>query len=590
MNDGAPVTRRIDMSSFLHAIVNSGARATLECEPVASESSVGARVANSSAPPLRPVGRYVLHDAFASGGMATVHFARLVGQQGFSRTVAVKRLYPHFARDREFVGMFVEEARLLSRIRHPNVVAPLDVVVLEADLWIVMEYVHGQAVSLLAKAQQGPISPAIASAIVVQLLLGLHAVHEATSETGTPLGIVHRDVSPQNVLVDVDGLARLVDFGIAKAMTQAQTRNTSQGLLKGKLGYLAPEQVRQERVDRRTDVYTAGIVLWELLTGRRLFACETPAATFHAIASGHVVPPSAHVSNLSAPLCAVVMRALSANIEHRFSDARAMAIALADAVPPTSTLELGSWVEALARHELKERAQRILEIESLHSNVANGPPAATTSLQSTMSIAPANSLGPARPHGADAPGSTTRPVQTERLSRPEPSRTQARKLRPWMIAGTATSAVLAATVLGLYGFGGAAAGPGAPAAAAAKPHSVDHPAQSAASAHASSRTALPEDPRARSVATAAGAAAPPAARPAQSQAAHNPATAVEPEPGSTGARASSAVRTTPRAKARRTEAVATRTPAATPAAPEPDCSVAYQIDERGIKRFKRECF
>src|SRR5262249_14244324 len=150
-----------------------------------------------SANQLRLIGRYLLCDLIASGGMATVHLGRLVGSEGFSRTVAIKQLYQHFARSQEFVTMFLDEARILARIRHPHVVAPLDVRALDGGLFIVMESVHGVSLAELMDASPGPLPPCIVSAIVGQTLLGLHAAHEATSESGEPLSIVHRDVSPQ---------------------------------------------------------------------------------------------------------------------------------------------------------------------------------------------------------------------------------------------------------------------------------------------------------------------------------------------------------------------------------------------------------
>jgi eukaryotic-like serine/threonine-protein kinase len=340
---------------------------------------VSSRVVDSSRLPRqspRLIGRYVVHEAFARGGMATIHFARLLGQQGFTRTIAVKHLFPHLAADDSFVSMFLEEARLLSRVRHPNVVAPLDIIGFDTELFIAMEYVHGQPISFLCNAQQGPVPARLASAILTQVLLGLHAVHEATSETGQPLGIVHRDVSPQNILIDLDGIARLVDFGIAKAASRGYTLSTARGLLKGKLGYLAPEQLTGQGVDRRTDVYMAGIVLWELLTGRRLFAADTPSAMFELLAAGSVSPPSAIVPELPAALNAVVLRALALNKEHRFESARAMATALAQAAPPAATIELGLWAETIAGPELRKRAARIAEIETLDLNPAVLAPAA----------------------------------------------------------------------------------------------------------------------------------------------------------------------------------------------------------------------
>ena len=223
---------------------------------------------------VRIAGRYVLCDEIAHGGMATVYVGRLVGSAGFARTVAIKRLHAAYARDPDFVSMFVDEARLAARIHHPNVVSTLDVVALEGELFLVMEYIQGESLARLerlASDRGDRIPEAMAASMIAGILHGLHAAHEARDERGEPLGIVHRDVSPQNVLVGVDGVARVLDFGIAKAAGRIQT--TRDGQLKGKLAYMSPEQLRGE-VTRTTDVYAAGVVLWEALTGRQLFVGE----------------------------------------------------------------------------------------------------------------------------------------------------------------------------------------------------------------------------------------------------------------------------------------------------------------------------
>lgn len=312
----------------------------------------------------RVVGRYLLCDAIASGGMATVHLARLMGPEGFSRTVAVKQLHPQFARDPEFVAMFLDEARLASRVRHPNVVSPLDVISSPPELFMVMDYVHGEPLSRLLKRAPGqPVPANVAVAIVGQVLLGLHAAHVATGENGELLELVHRDVSPHNILVTEDGVARVVDFGIAKA--RARSHQTERGKLKGKLGYMAPEQVNLEEVDRRTDVFAVGVVLWELLTGRRLFAAESPAASVQKLLNAHIPAPSTIVPHLPRDLDDVVLRALARPVDERFVNARAMAEALDAAITPCSMLELSGWVATRAAEELGTRADLVLEVEGL---------------------------------------------------------------------------------------------------------------------------------------------------------------------------------------------------------------------------------
>src|ERR1700709_2034653 len=189
---------------------------------------------------LRVVGRYALYGAIAAGGMATVHLGRLLGPVGFSRTVAIKRLHAQFASDPEFVSMFLDEARLAARIRHPHVVPTLDVVALSGELFLVMDYVHGVSLSKLLREvnmKHIPMPIDIVASVLVGALRGLHAAQSAVSERGLPLGIVHRDVSPQNVIVGSDGLARVLDFGVAKASWRIQT--TRDGQVKGKLSYMA---------------------------------------------------------------------------------------------------------------------------------------------------------------------------------------------------------------------------------------------------------------------------------------------------------------------------------------------------------------
>jgi serine/threonine protein kinase len=327
----------------------------------------------------RAIGRYTLFGEIASGGMATVHYGRLLGPAGFARTVAIKRLHAQFARDPEFAAMFLDEARLAARIRHPNVVQTLDVVALEGELFLVMDYVQGESLSRLARASiaKGGTSGGVAreriplevvSGILCGVLHGLHAAHEAKAESGEPLGIVHRDVSPQNVLVGADGVPRVLDFGVAKAAGRGVT--TQEGQVKGKFAYMSPEQVRAGQVDRRTDVYASGVVLWEALTLRRLFAADNEAQLVHLVVAGKVTPPSAIVPDLPKALEDLTMRALSTDPAKRFPDAKEMALALEAAVPVASPMRVAAWVEGLAGEVLAERAKSVASIES-HSN--SGP-------------------------------------------------------------------------------------------------------------------------------------------------------------------------------------------------------------------------
>jgi len=309
------------------------------------------------------VGRYVLYDEIAAGGMATVHLGRLRGPVGFARTVAIKRLHPNCARDPEFVAMFLDEARLAARIRHPNVVSTIDVVSHDDELFLVMEYIAGEALSRLIRPTRDvgrPVPVALALAIVADVLHGLHDAHEARDENGAPLNIVHRDISPHNVMVGRDGVARVLDFGIAKAASRITT--TRDGQLKGKVAYMAPEQLLQRPVDRRTDVFAASIVLWEALTGERLFYDEDVGSMMARVLHGNIPRPSEKVPGLPAALDAIVMRGLSRDPEARFPTAKDMASALEE-LGPARALQVGAWVESLAGPALSKRAERLAAIE-----------------------------------------------------------------------------------------------------------------------------------------------------------------------------------------------------------------------------------
>ena len=317
----------------------------------------------------RMIGRYALYKEIASGGMATVHLGRIVGAGGFSRPVAIKRLHAHFARDPSFVAMFLDEARLASRIFHPNVVAPLDVVSTGGELFLVMEYVRGASLSRLMRSaiDEGKlIPPRIVGAIMSGMLHGLHAAHEARGDRGEPLDIVHRDVSPQNVLVGVDGVARVLDFGVAKAAGRMQT--TRDGQLKGKLAYMAPEQVKGEAVTRRTDIYSSTVVLWEALTCRRLFKAENEANAIARVLAGVVPAPSTVVPALPAGIDAVVARGIHLDAAQRYATAREMAAEIENALGVAPPTELAEWVEQRARADLNEQAQNVGEMERSDSN------------------------------------------------------------------------------------------------------------------------------------------------------------------------------------------------------------------------------
>jgi serine/threonine protein kinase len=315
------------------------------------------------------ISRYQIFRELARGGMGTVHLGRLSSEMGVQRVVAVKRLHAHLAGDATFVRMFLDEARLCARIRHRNVVSLLDLVSQGDELCMVLEYVEGETLGKLLPAsgearsgeERERVPDAIVAGILAGALHGLHAAHEAKAEDGTPLGIVHRDFTPQNVIVGVDGVARVVDFGVAKAATRLQT--TREGQLKGKLGYMSPEQIQGHPVDRRTDVFAAGAVLWELLTGRRLFHGESEGHILLQILRGQSDPPSDHAKGLDPQWDVICERALSLSPERRFATARDMAMAIEAAFQSAPAARIGEWVAGRAESQLASRAAWVSEVE-----------------------------------------------------------------------------------------------------------------------------------------------------------------------------------------------------------------------------------
>jgi serine/threonine-protein kinase len=336
-------------------------------------------------------GRYVLHAPVARGGMATVHIARLVGAEGFSRIVAAKRLHPQFTEDEEFVTMFLDEARIASKIHHPNVVPVFDVFLSGTEVILVQEYVHGVPLDKLFKAsreRQEPIPVQVVVTIIGGVLAGLHAAHETKDEMGDSLDVVHRDVSPQNVMVSADGTPRLLDFGIAKAKSSAHV--TREGFFKGKITYMAPEQLRgDESLNRTADVYAAGIMLWELLVGRRLHQGRGESELFNAVLSGAIpdVTTALEDTRKSIPeqrwaylrrLGAIVKRATALHVEDRYPTAAAMQDDLVHAVLPASAHEVGAWVKDVGAEYLEGR-QRVIASNEESWRTLTAAPASTPS-------------------------------------------------------------------------------------------------------------------------------------------------------------------------------------------------------------------
>lgn len=321
-----------------------------------SDEFVKASVAVMPAVPVASsgmAGPYHLALEIASGGMATVYLA-VHGLEGFQNTVAVKRIHPHLAKDKQFVDMFVDEAHIAARINHPYVCRVFDFGKAGDSYYIAMEFLRGEPLSRVFKTLTperiaNPRHPAIIGRIVANLAEGLHAAHTLKDTNGQCLDVVHRDVTPQNLFVLCDGTVRVTDFGIARA--RVRSHQTEGGRIKGKLSYMSPEQLNQQSMDCRSDIWSLGVVMWELLTGRRLFRASSEGETVLSVLSRPIPAPSRFAGGVPRQLDAIVLRALSRDPELRYSSARELVRALegflaasGDTVP---TMDLADWVEEL---------------------------------------------------------------------------------------------------------------------------------------------------------------------------------------------------------------------------------------------------
>ncbi len=275
------------------------------------------------------LGRYRVVDEIGIGGMASVHLARMDGPGGFQKWVAIKRIHPHLVEDDAFVQMFLDEARVAASISHPNVAAVFDLGKHEDTYWIAMEYLHGEPLREVMRRTEElgtAMPPEIACRVIADAAEGLHAAHELLGKNGEKLGLVHRDVTPHNLFLTYDGVTRVVDFGIAKFASRMS--HTRAGTLKGKLAYMSPEQVHGEGIDRRTDIFALGVVLWELTTGQRLFRMENDLDTLAKVQECNVPRPSTIIRGYPVDLEKIVMKALAKNRGERFRTAREFSRAL----------------------------------------------------------------------------------------------------------------------------------------------------------------------------------------------------------------------------------------------------------------------
>jgi serine/threonine-protein kinase len=354
------------------------------------------------------LGRYRVVDEIGIGGMASVHLSRMDGPGGFQKWVAIKKIHAHLVEDESFVQMFLDEARIAARISHPNVATVFDLGKHEDTFWIAMEYLHGEPLREVMRRTEElgtAMPPEIACRVIADAAEGLHAAHELLGKNGEQLGLVHRDVTPHNLFVTYDGVTKVVDFGIAKFASRAS--HTRAGTLKGKLAYMSPEQVHGEGIDRRTDIFALGVVLWELTTGQRLFRMESDLDTLAKVQECNVPRPSTLIRGYPVDLEKIVMKALSKNRGERFKTSREFSRALQSLLMRRGLFiasdEVASYTQSIFADRIQKRDAHLrwaaevtqtINVDQLLSKPKIGPEfTGNSDVQSSASAAPAAKAG-----------------------------------------------------------------------------------------------------------------------------------------------------------------------------------------------------
>ncbi|MBU8896192.1 serine/threonine protein kinase [Corallococcus sp. M34] len=370
---------------------------------------------------METFGRYELLRKLATGGMGAVYLARQKGPVGFQKLLVVKRLLPHLSEDDEFLDMFLDEARIAALLNHPNIAQIYELGDVDGQYYIAMEYVQGEALGTLmtrASHRQGGMPLGLKCRVIAEAAAGLDAAHNARSPSGRKLALIHRDVSPQNVLVGFNGGVKLIDFGVAKA--SGKLSQTVVGTIKGKHAYMSPEQARGEPLDCRSDVFGLGTVFYELLTGMRLFKRADEMSTLKAVVSAKIQPPSELLPDIPKSLDAIVFKALARKRDERYATAGALQLALEEFLLqeklPATTPHLAAFMRELYATELEEdrfaTEPTVIHYEprlaaKAHAAAAAPPPAKPAAAPGTKSAPKARAL----PKPAKSPDDGTTPVR-----------------------------------------------------------------------------------------------------------------------------------------------------------------------------------
>jgi len=368
-------------------------------------------------------GKYYLLDRISVGGMAEVFKAKSFGEAGFERLVAVKRILPSIAEDNEFIAMFVDEAKLAVQLTHPNIAQIFELGKVGDAYFIALEYIAGKDMrAIFDRTRRGnqPIPMPMACYVVMKLCEGLDYAHNKKDAAGRALELVHRDVSPQNIIVSYDGDVKLIDFGIAKAASKSS--KTQAGILKGKFGYMSPEQVRGLQVDRRSDVFAVGICLYELLTGERLFVGESDFSTLEKVRNVEIMPPSTYNRKIPEELEAIVLRALAKHPEDRYRTAMDLHDDLQSFMYTSGNFfarkDLSAYVHKVFSEEIAREAQRDEEFRRFDSRRANDLEALENAAAPAQPLAAAVGRGaPPLPPGARGSAPPPPPPPAQRSGR-----------------------------------------------------------------------------------------------------------------------------------------------------------------------------
>jgi protein kinase-like protein len=384
--------------------------------------------------------KYMLVGEIAQGGMGELFLAIQDGLEGFRKIVVVKRVLRHLTANAEFMRMFIDEARLTARLEHPNIVKTFEFGEQDGQYFTVMEFLAGEDLGKVLRklaAVPNQLMPLpFAVHIIVQLCNGLHFAHELTDLAGRPLGLVHRDVNPSNIIITYAGEVKMIDFGVAKVNTTAS--RTVAGTIKGKIAYMAPEHILARPVDRRSDVFSTGIVLWELLTGRPLFARDNEAATLHAVLYDPIPPPSKYRPEVPTELDAIVARAVARAPGDRFESADDMQAALEELggkLPKVDGRALGRMMEGLFGFTRAQANRSIAQARSLAHNIA------LVMNPRTEVIPRVDTRSEVNPHGAATGTAST--VENHRLEPAAPVRGKHARL----VIGAGVAAVLGAAAI-----------------------------------------------------------------------------------------------------------------------------------------------